>query len=113
MLKMHPTDTTEKGLEALIVRSLIDEAGYLPGDPGDYDREHGVDLAHLIAFLRATQPETLDKLGTEVTGPRRTQFLHRLQGEVTRRGVIDMLRRGSSTGRITSTCSTARHLQTT
>jgi len=95
---MHPTDITEKGLEALIVRSLIDEAGYLPGDPGDYDREHGVDLAHLIAFLRATQPETLEKLGLEEAGPRRTQFLHRLQGEVARRGVIDVLRRGVKHG---------------
>ncbi len=95
---MHPTDTTEKGLEALIVRSLIDEAGYLPGDLEDYDREHGVDLAHLVAFLRATQPEMLDKLGIEVTGPRRTQFLHRLQGEVARRGVIDVLRRGIKHG---------------
>ncbi len=95
---MQPTDTTEKGLEALIVRSLIDEASYLPGDPADYDREHGVDLAHLIAFLRATQPETLDKLGIEVAGPRRTQFLHRLQGEVAKRGVIDVLRRGVKHG---------------
>ncbi len=91
---MHPTDTTEKGLEALIVRSLIEDAGYLPGDPADYDREHGVDLPHLLAFLRTTQPETLDKLGIETAGPRRTQFLHRLQGEVARRGVIDLLRRG-------------------
>ncbi len=95
---MHPTDTTEKGLETLIVRSLIDEAGYLPGDSGDYDREHGVDLAHLIAFLRATQPETLEKLGVEEAGPRRTQFLHRLQGEVAKRGVIDVLRRGVKHG---------------
>ena len=95
---MHPTDTTEKGLEALIVRSLIDEAGYLPGDPGDYDRGHGVDLAHLVAFLRATQPATLEKLGIDEPSPRRTQFLHRLQGEVAKRGVIDVLRRGVKHG---------------
>ncbi len=95
---MPTTDTTEKGLEALIVRSLIDEAGYLPGDPGDYDREHGVDLSHLIAFLQATQPETLERLGIEEAGPRRTQFLHRLQGEVARRGVVDVLRRGIKHG---------------
>ncbi len=28
-----PTDTSEKGLESLIVKSLIEEAGYLPGRP--------------------------------------------------------------------------------
>ena len=33
------TDTSEKGLEALIVESLISEAGYVPGKPGDFDRE--------------------------------------------------------------------------
>jgi type I restriction enzyme, R subunit len=33
------TDTSEAGLEALIVRSLIDEADYVHGDPNDYDRD--------------------------------------------------------------------------
>jgi len=39
-----PTDTTEKGLESLIVDSLVNEAGYVQGDPKDYDRPHAVDL---------------------------------------------------------------------
>ena len=69
------TDTSEKGLEALIVeemtgrRSTTPPVGGLPqdpepfaglhnwllGDPQDYDREYCVDLAQLSAFLRATQ----------------------------------------------------------
>ncbi|MFC1834699.1 hypothetical protein ACFL2Q_08190 [Thermodesulfobacteriota bacterium] len=32
-----PTDITERGLESLIVDSLITEAGYVQGDPKDYD----------------------------------------------------------------------------
>ncbi|MDY6822592.1 MAG: hypothetical protein SVR81_03510 [Chloroflexota bacterium] len=28
---MTPTDTSEKGLETLIVDSLVNEAGYVPG----------------------------------------------------------------------------------
>ena len=55
-----PTDTSEKGLEALIVKSLIEEAGYLPGLPEDYDRDHAVDLSHLLAFLKATQPKAVE-----------------------------------------------------
>ena len=95
---MKPTDTTEKGLESLIVASLVQEAGYVQGDPKDYDREHAVDLAKLLQFLADTQAETLDRLGLDQDGPKRTQFLHRLQGEIAKRGVVDVLRSGLKHG---------------
>jgi type I restriction enzyme, R subunit len=95
---MATTDTTEKGLEALIVRSLVEGTGYVPGDPHDYDRDHAVDLAKLFAFLAATQPDTVKALNLRAEGPSRTQFLHRLQGQVATRGVIDVLRKGVSHG---------------
>ena len=38
-----PTDVSEKGLEKLIVASLVNEAKYVTGDPRDYDRDHAVD----------------------------------------------------------------------
>ena len=56
------TDTTEKGLESLIVQSLVAETGYVQGDPQDYDREHDVDLAKIIEFLQVTQAEKLETL---------------------------------------------------
>ena len=46
-----PTDTSEKGLETLIVESLVNDAGYVQGSNADYSREHVVDLAKLRAFL--------------------------------------------------------------
>jgi type I restriction enzyme R subunit len=92
------TDTTEKGLESLIVQSLVNEAGYVQGDPQDYDREHAVDLAKLLQFLSATQPETCEVLGIDEESPKRTQFLHRLQGEIAKRGVVDVLRGGIKHG---------------
>ncbi|KMY66192.1 DEAD/DEAH box helicase [Desulfocarbo indianensis] len=95
---MTPTDTSEKGLESLIVTSLVQEAGYVQGDSKDYDRDHAVDLAKLLQFLSATQPETLEQLGIDQEGPKRTQFLHRLQGEIAKRGVIDVLRGGIKHG---------------
>ena len=95
---MQPTDTTEKGLESLIVASLVEDAGYIQGDPKDYDREHAVDLAKLLQFLSDTQPETLKTLDLDQDGPKRTQFLHRLQGEIAKRGVIDVLRHGLKHG---------------
>jgi type I restriction enzyme R subunit len=93
-----PTDTSEKGLESLIVASLSDEAGYVAGDSSDYDRDHAVDLAKLLSFLEATQPEIVEKLNLAEEDLGRQQFLHRLQGEIAKRGVIEVLRNGVKHG---------------
>jgi len=103
---MPTTDTSEAGLEALIVESLVSQAGYMQGRSEDYDRDHAVDLAQLQAFVSATQPETAEALGLGEAdssgdgGPKRMQFLHRLQGEIAKRGVIDVLRGGVKHGPI-------------
>jgi len=95
---MTPTDVSEKGLEFLIVASLVQEAGYVQGDSKDYDHDHAVDLSKLLQFLSTAQPDTLEQLGVDEEGPKRTQFLHRLQGEIAKRGVIDVLRSGIKHG---------------
>ena len=97
---IQTTDTSEKGLEALIVESLVSCADYVQGSSEDYDRDHAVDLAQLQAFIRATQPDKAEALGLGEDSPRRMQFLHRLQGEIARRGVIDVLRHGIKHGPI-------------
>lgn len=95
---MAKTDTSEGGLETLITASLVNEAKYVQGNPDDYDREHAVDLKLLMSFLQTTQPDVFDKPGIATDGPSRTQFLHRLQGEIGKRGVIDVLRKGIKHG---------------
>ena len=95
---MKFTDTSEAGFESAIVKSLIEESGYQQGNPQDYDRTHAVDLARMTAFLRDTQPELAARLNIEVDSPKRTQFLHRLKGEITKRGIIDVLRKGVKHG---------------
>ena len=92
------TDTSEKGLETLIVESLVNEAGYQQGENSDYDRDHAVDLTKLLAFLKTTQPKAAHALELSEDGPKRTQFLHRLQGEIAKRGAIDVLRFGVKHG---------------
>lgn len=112
------TDTTEKGLESLIVKAMtglpgdgvtpVDAvlkpgtpyagAGWLLGDPTDYDREYCVDLRQLSAFLHETQPAAAEALNLGQDGPTRRKFLARLQGEISRRGVIDALRHGLKHG---------------
>jgi len=95
---MVVTDTSEKGLETLIVESLVNEAGYCQGDPKDYNREYAVDMVQLLAFLKTTQSDVVENLKLSEECPKRTQFLYRLQGEIAKRGVIDVLRNGVKHG---------------
>ena len=92
-----PSDTSEAGLERLIVDSLTGN-GWLAGTPQDYAREYAVDLTQLTAFLEATQPALVDAFDLKNATPTRHKFLSRLQGEVTKRGVVDVLRKGVSHG---------------
>ena len=73
-------------------------AGWICGAPNDYDREYTVDLAQLLAFLVDTQPDVFKGLRLEDAGPARLKFLARLQGEVRKRGVIDVFRKGVKDG---------------
>ena len=106
------TDTSEKGFERLICtamaghpcdppqpgaiheRPAVYNAGWVGGDPHDYDREYCVDLVHLAAFLRDTQPSAAESLDLDQDSPTRRKFLARLQGEVAKGGTIDVLRSG-------------------
>ena len=111
------TDTTERGLERLICTALVGhpcdppEGGQVPerhavsggvawkvGNPHDYDREFCVDRRQLTSFLQATQPTTADSLTLDENSPTRRMFLARLQGEVSKRGTIDVLRHGVKHG---------------
>ena len=95
---MATTDTSEKGLEALIVRDLCTIGGYVQGNSNDYNRDVAVDVVHLLAFLQTTQPKAVETLELANDGIKRTQFLHRIQGEITKRGVVDVLRKGVGHG---------------
>ncbi|MDQ0394969.1 type I restriction endonuclease subunit R [Labrys monachus] len=111
------TDTSEKGLEALIVADMTGRAvvsagvgfseepepfvglhNWLLGDPKAYDRAWTIDLVQLRAFVAAAQPLMLPALDLDNDGPIRQKALARLQGEIGRRGVIDVLRHGIKHG---------------
>ncbi len=114
---MTITDTSERGLERLICTALAGHpceppaagtvaeppadyggVGWSGGNFHDYDREYCVDLVQLSAFLRATQPKAAESLGLSSDGPTRRKFLARLQGEIAKRGSIDVLRHGIDHG---------------
>jgi type I restriction enzyme R subunit len=95
---MKTTDTSEKGLETLIFNALVKDAHYQPGTNEDYLKEYALDLEKLMDFLSSTQPHVVETLSLDRDGPGRTQFLNRLQGEITKNGVIDVLRKGIKHG---------------
>lgn len=88
------TDKTEKGFETLIVNWLVDKNGYQQGTNEDYNKEYAIDETRLFRFLNDTQPKEMDKLGVNQSDQKKRQFLNRLSGEITRRGIIDVLRNG-------------------
>ena len=112
------TDTSEKRLETLICEELTapsviaDEVdrnslkdrpapfgvGWMMGDASDYDREYCVDLVQLTAFLEATQLEVAEALDLHADNNTRRRFLARLQGEISKRGTIEVLRGGINHG---------------
>ena len=116
------TDTSEKGLETLIMRHMTGTdglavtpnsvaehppppyggTGYTAGSVKDYDRAHALDVPQLFVFLHATQPEALKKLALadakDAKDINRLKFLARLSSEIGKRGVIDVLRKGVEHG---------------
>ena len=116
------TDTSEKGLETLIMRHLtgtdglapaaidyVADASPLPGGNGwiagyaeAYDRAHALDPVQLFTFLRTTQPDEFKKLGLgdykDTKDIVRLKFFARLSSEIGKRGIIDVLRHGIKHG---------------
>lgn len=106
------SDTSEKALESLIVAAMTGFStstlafqgtsdthecwggtGWIPGKAEDYDREYAVDLVQLRTFLESTQ-SCIESLDLANDSPIRRKFLARLQGEISKRGVISVLRSG-------------------
>lgn len=88
------TDTKESGLETLIVKWLVKHNGYEEGSNADYNKEYALDETRLFRFLKESQPDEMDKLGVFVNEQKKRNFLNRLQSELAKRGVIDVLRNG-------------------
>jgi type I restriction enzyme R subunit len=92
-----PSDTTEKGLEALLVEGLC-ARGWSQGQAMDYSSPFALDLVQLSHFLSDTQPDLAQYLNVDPANPAGRKTLARIQGEITKRGVIDVLREGVEHG---------------
>lgn len=90
---MAQAKLNESSLETKLVNGLC-ACGWIAGQPGDYNSNFALDLHQLQEFISATQPDLIDALDLMNDSPKRTQVLSRIQGEITNRGVIDVLRNG-------------------
>jgi type I restriction enzyme R subunit len=89
-----PTNTNEKGLETLIVDYLVNHNGYVQGASHDYNTDYALDAARVETYLQATQPQKVAESLAFASPHNRHNFFERLKNEITKRGIIDVLRKG-------------------
>lgn len=107
-----PTDVSEKKLEDIIVEALAGVEGvpdtraepcWRRGSRTDFDAGYAIDVVQLAGFLEITQPEVAAALDLKTDGPTRTRALARIQGQITDRGIVDVLRNGIEHGPLSIT----------
>lgn len=114
---MNAALMNEEGLEALVVKQMV-ETGWKQGTIApalavvdaklqvdvSFAPGYGLDMQQLAAFLQETQPAVAEAAGLgndwATESPARTKFLAKLQGEITKNGVVQVLRRGFGHGAV-------------
>lgn len=89
-----PTNLQEISLESKIAQSLVNENGYIKGNPSDYNVEYAVDEKILFEFLDSTQRLALEKYGVYNDPKKRALLLTKLRDAITKKGIVDVLRNG-------------------
>lgn len=87
-------DTSETGLEKLIVDWLRDKNGYEQATPHDYNKDFALVDTWVERFVVATQPDKVEQSMCFASPSERMKFFTRLANEITKRGVVDVLRKG-------------------
>jgi type I restriction enzyme R subunit len=87
-------NTTERTFEQEIEWCLLNENGYIKGSPTSYDRVLAMDTAVVIAFVKDTQPKEWAQICKNRSEDSGAGFLSRLKDELSKRGMIDVLRHG-------------------
>ena len=87
-------DTSETGLEKLTVDWLRDKNGYEQATPHDYNKDFALVDTWVERFVVATQPDKVEQSMCFASPSERMKFFTRLANEITKRGVVDVLRKG-------------------
>jgi len=89
-----PNILKERAFQTVVKEYLTTENGYLEGTNQDYNRLYAVDETQLFVFLEETQQKSLGKLKEIYKGQYKQKILFRLDSELKRRGMVDILRKG-------------------
>ena len=88
--------TFEQEIEYWLTNGVPKAERYVKGSPSDFNRDYAMDTKAVIAFVKDTQPEEWQGLikrhGSENAAE--SEFLKRLNAELNKRGMIDVLRHG-------------------
>ena len=87
-------DTSETGLEKIIVGWLVKENGYEQETPHAYNKDFALVDKWVERFVTETQPEKVEQSMCFASPSERLKFFTRLANEITKRGVTDVLRKG-------------------
>lgn len=98
---MSPANLNEASLEELIVDQMVGNngaPGWVEGDPKNFNAAYCLDLLTFREFISETQPTLIDALDLNGDSPTTHKFLARLQGEITKHGIVACLREGVTHG---------------
>lgn len=85
---------TENTFEAAIEAALLENGGFVKGDPQNYDATLALDPVSLFSFIKQTQPKKWEKITTVHGAQVEQKVLVRLVKEINGRGMLDVLRKG-------------------
>lgn len=87
-------DTSETGLEKIIVDWLRAQNGYEQATPHDYNKDFALVDSWVERFVVATQPDKVKETMCFASPSEKQKFFSRLSLDITKRGVVDVLRKG-------------------
>jgi len=85
---------TEAAFEQSIESHLLDKAGWLRGNPADFDRALAIDRTHLFAFLHANQPKLLAELAAQHKSGLEQGIVDALAKALDSFGTLHVIRKG-------------------
>jgi len=84
----------EEVLEVHLCHALVNQQGYRPRRPEDYDRVAALDKTLVIEFVKTTQPDEWAKLESHYGPSAEAEFFKQLGQGLKQRGTLDVLRNG-------------------
>ena len=84
----------EEVLEVHLCKALVEQQGYRPRSPEDFDRTSALDKALVLDFIKSTQADEWTKLESQYGASSEAEFFKQVEQGLKQRGTLDVLRNG-------------------